>query len=204
MVNADGSTHVMEGSVATEDCVVVSLPNGATIKIMDNSKQFSDVPAGAWYEDAVSFISARELFYNTTESTFAPGSPMTCAMLTTALARLDGVKTDGGSTWYEKSMEWAAARDMRDEANPNSTVTCGQLAVMLWKYQGSPAVDASSDNRDDVMASDVQKAMDWAMKNGLVSVFEEEAWTPKNLVNRSQAAQIIMNFVKKIVISAGQ
>lgn len=54
------------------------------------------------------------------------------------------------------------------------------------------------------MASDVQKAMDWAMKNGLVSVFEEEAWTPKNLVNRSQAAQIIMNFVKKIVISAGQ
>ena len=55
-----------------------------------------------------------------------------------------------------------------------------------------------------VMASDVQKAMDWAMKNGLVSVFEEEAWTPKNLVNRSQAAQIIMNFVKKIVISAGQ
>ncbi len=205
MVNQDGSTKVIRSSVAAENRIVASLPNGATVKIVDNSKSFADVPAGVWYEEAVSFISARELFYNATETGFEPGAPMTCAMLTTALARFDGAETDGGTTWYEKSMEWAAAQGIRDGLNPNSHITCDQLAVMLWKYQGSPVVDASSGNEDGSSLSDVQKAMDWTVKYGIINCFEEGAWAPQKPVNRSQAAQVIMNFVKKAAgISAGQ
>ncbi|MCI9360994.1 MAG: leucine-rich repeat protein [Hungatella sp.] len=199
MVNPDGSTSVIRSSVAAENRVVASLPNGATVKIVDNSKSFADVPAGVWYEEAVSFVSARELFYNTTETGFEPGAPMTCAMLTTALARFDGAETDGGATWYEKSMEWAAARGIRDGSNPNSHITCDQLAVMLWKYQGAPAVNASSGNEDGSSLDDVQKAMDWTVKYGIINCFEEGAWAPQKPVNRSQAAQVIMNFVKKAV-----
>lgn len=204
MVNPDGSTSVIRSSVAAENRVVASLPNGATVKIVDNSKSFADVHAGAWYEEAASFISARELFYNTTETGFEPGAPMTCAMLTTALARFDGAETDGGTTWYEKSMEWAAARGIRDGSNPNSPITCDQLAVMLWKYQGSPAVDASSGNEDGSSLGDVQKAMDWTVKYGIINCFEEGAWAPQKPVNRSQAAQVIMNFVKKAAASTAQ
>ena len=196
-VNEDGSTNVIPACVPTADNVVVFLSNGATVKIVDNSRSFSDVPAGAWYEDAVSFVSARGLFYGTTETMFAPGAPMTYAALATALARFDGVRTEGGTVWYEKSMEWAAARGIRDGAGPDSNITCGQLVTMLWKYQGSPAGDANQ-------VSDQQKAMDWAVKNDIVSVFGSEILDPQMQVNRSQAAQVIMEFARKIDFKPAQ
>ena len=62
---------------------------------------------------------------------------------------------------------------------------------MLWKYQGSPAVDASSGNEDGSSLGDVQKAMDWTVKYGIINCFEEGAWAPQKPVNRSQAAQVI-------------
>lgn len=202
MVNGDGSTSVIKGSVVTEKSVVAALPNGATVKIVDNSKSFPDVPAGVWYEDAVSFISARDLFYHTTETAFTPGAPMTYGVLTTALARFDGAQTDGGAAWYEKSMEWAVGRSIGEWINPDSNITCDQLAVMLWKYQGSPsAADGPSDNLGQGQISDMEKAMKWMTKNDIVSGFEEGAWAPQKPVNRSQAAQIIMNFAKKAAVS---
>ncbi len=196
IVNEDGSTTVMKDSVPTKDSVVVSLPNGATIKIVDNSKSFSDVPAESGFLDAVSFISARELFYGTTETTFAPDAPMTYAVLTTALARFDGVQTDGGATWYEKSMEWASARGIKDGTNPDSSITFQQLVTLLWKYQGSPVDAALSGDGAASQLSEAEKAMQWALKNGIVNGFEDGTFDPQKKVNRAQAAQIIMNFAK--------
>ena len=205
MVNEDGSTTVMKTSVPTKDSVVVSLPNGATIKIVDNSKSFSDVPAESWFADAVSFVSARELFHGTTETAFIPDASMTYAMLTTALARFDGAQTDGGATWYEKSMEWAAVRGIKDGTDPNSNITGEQLVTILWKYQGSPVVtDALSDYGNVSQLSDAEKSMEWAMKNSIVSGFEDGAFDPKRQVNRAQAAQIIMNFAKSTALNPAQ
>ena len=203
IVNEDGSTSVIRGSVLAGNHVVVALPDGATIKIVDNAKNFSDVPAAVWYEEAVSFVSSRELFYHTSETVFAPAAPMTYGVLTTALARFDGTETDGGTAWYEKGMEWAASRGIGYEAGPDSNITCDQLAFILWKYQGSPSEDGSpDDNADSGQIDDTQKAMDWIVKQGIVSGFEEGAWAPQKPVNRSQAAQIIMNFAKKTAVGS--
>lgn len=205
MVNEDGSTNIIPASVVTENNVVAFLPNGATVKIVDNSKSFSDVPAEAWFADAVSFIAARELFNNPAETTFAPGASMTYAMMTTALARLDGVQTNGGRTWYEKSMEWAAARGIKGDSQPNSAVTCEQMVTMLWKYQGSPVVSDTLSNYGDIsQVSDTQKAMDWAKQNGIISVFGDGALDPRMQVNRSQAAQVIMDLIKKTTLHSVQ
>lgn len=196
IVNEDGSTTVIPNSISMENQVVASLSDGATVKIVNNGKSFLDVPAGVWFEDAVSFVSTRELFQSITETTFAPGAPMTYAMLTTALARLDGVETLGGATWYEKGMEWSLERGIWDGSGPNSNITCEQFMTMIWKYQGSPVTaDTLSDYGDASQISDGQKAMDWAVKNGFASVFGEEIPDPKRQVNRSQAAQIIMYLV---------
>ena len=205
IIKEDGTTSVIKNSVPAKNSVVASLPDGATVKIIDNSKGYSDVPAGSWFWDAVSFISARELFYGTAETTFAPGAPMTYAMLTTALARFDGVQTDGGTAWYEKGMEWAAARGIQDGANPDSNITGEQLVTMLWKYQGSPVlVDPLSENEGAGQVSDAQKAMRWAMNNGIISGFEDGSFDPQSQIGRAQAAQIIMNFAKKASLNSAQ
>ena len=200
VVNEDGSTQVVKGSVPTENSVVAPLSNGATVKIVDNSKNFSDVPQGAWFEEAVDFVSARDLFHDTTETTFAPDQPMTYAVMMTALAGFDGEETEGGATWYEKSGQWAAANGISDGADPNSGITCEQSLTMLWKYQGSPAAaDASADQ-----PSDTQKAMNWAVANGIISASESESLDPQGQVSRCQAAEIIMNFAKKVSLNSQQ
>ena len=200
VVNEDGSTQVVKGSVPTENSVVAPLSNGATVKIVDNSKNFADVPQGAWFEEAVDFVSARDLFHDTTETTFAPDQPMTYAVLMTALAGFDGEETEGGATWYEKGARWAAANGISDGADPNSGITCEQSLTMLWKYQGSPAAaDASADQ-----PSDTQKAMNWAVANGIISASESESLDPQGQVSRCQAAEIIMNFAKKVSLNSQQ
>ncbi len=205
IVNRDGSTNVIKNSVPAKNCVVVSLPNGATVKIVDNSKSFSDVPAGSWFWNAASFSSARDLFYDTAESTFAPDAPMTYAMMTTALARFDGVQTDDGTTSHEKSMEWAAARGIKDETNPDSNITGEQLMTMLWKYQGSPATtDTPSSYREAGPVSDTQKALHWVTENDVLSGLDNGTFEPQKQISRAQAAQIIMNFAKSITLHSLQ
>ena len=205
IVNEDGSTSIIRSSVPTTDGIVAALPDGATIKIVDNSKSFLDVPTGSWFENAVSFVSARELFYNTTETTFTPDAPMTYGMMATALARYDGTQTEGGATWYDKSMEWAGVRGIADSSNPDSNITCEQLATMLWKYQGSPAViNTPSDQAAVSQLNDTQKAMDWAVKNGIVSGFENGTFNAQSQLNRAQAAQIMMNFAQKTTGNSAQ
>lgn len=54
---------------------------------------FTDVPATHWAAGAVAFVSSQGLLQGTGASTFAPGQPMTRAMLVTALWR------EAGSPW---------------------------------------------------------------------------------------------------------
>ena len=71
---------------------------------------------------------------------------------------------------------------------------------MLWKYQGSPAAaDASADQM-----SDTQKAMNWAVANGIISISENEPLDPQGQISRGQAAEIIMNFAKKASLNSRQ
>lgn len=41
----------------------------------------------------------------------------------TILARMDGVDTAGGRTWYEKGMAWAVSAGVSDGANPEGVIT---------------------------------------------------------------------------------
>ena len=104
---------------------------------------FSDVPATHWASKAVDYVVSEGLFNGTSDTTFSPEMPMTRAMFFTVLARLDGVDTTGGATWYEKAMAWAVAEGITDGTNPEATITREQLAVMLYRYAGSPAAEGS-------------------------------------------------------------
>ena len=101
IVKADGTEEVIKTSLTTETGVAVTLSDGDTVKIVDNSKTFEDVSATYWGAEAVAFASSRELFAGTSATTFAPDTAMTRAMIVTVLARFEGVDTTTGSTWYE-------------------------------------------------------------------------------------------------------
>lgn len=82
---------------------MVKLTDGNTIKVVENDKEFDDVPEIYWGYEAVQFASSRELFTGTGDSVFSPDAPMKRAMVWTVLARLDGTRHRGGNLVCRRS-----------------------------------------------------------------------------------------------------
>lgn len=199
MIHGDGSEEIVKTSVSTKDGMIAPLPDGAVVKITDNSKIFADVFYSYWGADAIDFISARELFVGTTKTTFTPEAPMTRAMLMVVLARLDGADTAGGSTWYEKGVEWSVNRGVSDGVDPKQNVTREQLVTMLWRYMGSPSsVGAPLSFADaDQISGYAQEAMRWAVENGIVNGLGNGLLSPQGQATRAQVAQVLKNFIEQ-------
>lgn len=202
LVRADGTEEVVKTSMSTDNGVTAALPDGATVKIVDNSKTFADVPASHWAADAVSFNSARELFSGTSETAFSPEKPVTRAMLMTILARFDGTDTSGGSIWYEKAVEWAIANGISDGSNPNSNITREQLAAILYRYAQKQGKDTGLDENlnlyswKDVssISSWAKDAMLWCIQEGLINGKGAGTLDPHGQATRAEAAVILQRF----------
>lgn len=198
LVHPDGTTEVLKQTVPGEAGVVFTVEDGATVKIVDNSKRFADVAETNWAAPAVGFVTGRELFAGVSETDFAPEQPMTRGMLMTVLARLDGQDTASGSTWYESGVNWAKSNDISDGTLPMANVSREQLVVMLYRYAGSPgAADVDLPFPDTGDISDyARSAVNWAVSNGIVKGTDSGIFDPKGPATRAQTAQILENYIK--------
>ncbi len=79
----------------------------AVIPAGTTTEKFSDVTANDWFASAISYVSGKKLMSGTGSGKFSPNASTTRGMLMTILARYAGEDTTGGSTWYEKGMNWA-------------------------------------------------------------------------------------------------
>jgi hypothetical protein len=165
-----------------------------TVKIIDNSKSFVDTPA--WAADSIAFVSSRELFNGTSADTFTPNSPTTRAQLMTVLARLDGQTAQATS----QGMAWAVEKGISDGSNPGGSILRQQLAVMLYRYAGSPATDGSIAAFPDAgnVSDYANAAMKWAVDNGIIGGTTDGRLNPTGLATRAQVAAMVARYVAKI------
>lgn len=200
IVKADGTEEVIKTSLTTENGVAVTLSDGDTVKVVDNSKTFDDVSDNYWGAEAVDFATSRELFVGTSETTFAPDTAMTRAMIVTVLARFEGVDTSGGDTWYEAGQQWAVENGVSDGSNMEQGLTREQLATMLWRYAGAPAASGTLGGYADAstVSSWASDAMTWAVENGLINGVGGSALAPQGTGTRAQVATILMRFIEMI------
>lgn len=178
------------------DELIVPATMAGTLTVVDNTKTFDDVSTNHWANTAVGFVAARGLFAGSSDSTFSPDDTMTRAMLMMVLARLDGQDTTGGSVWYEKGMNWAVVKGISDGTNPNGAITREQLAVMLWRYAGSPTTTGNLNrftDRDQV-ASFAVNALEWAVEQGILAGTGNGSLSPKGAATRAQVATMLMRF----------
>lgn len=201
IVHKDGTEEIVQYSIPSENGLVVTLSESAQLKIIDNARTFSDVADNAWFKDAVDFVSARGIMNGIGNDVFSHGGTTTRAMVWTMLARLSGIDTSGGASWYEKGLAWAMENGISDGTNANGEITREQLAVMLWRLSGSPkAADSSlaalSGYTDGENTSGyAQQAMAWAISNGIISGMGNGILNPGGNATRAQVAQILMNFM---------
>lgn len=196
LTRPDGSQEVVKASVPTEDGLLLEVSNGAVLTVKDNSKSFSDT-GGHWAQDAIEFVSARELFHGDPASAFDPNGTMTRAMLMTVLARLDGAATEKNGSWYAGSMDWAVARGVSDGSNPMGLITREQLAVMLYRYAGSPAAANKELRFTDAQAVSgyAQAAMRWAVEKGILNGYGDGALRPGGSATRAETAAVLQRYI---------
>ena len=193
-VNPDGTEEIIKTSVVTKDGVVLGVKGSTQIKIVNNDKDFLDT-VGHWAESDVDFVSARELFTGTAPQTFSPESATTRGMVVTVLARLAGESTDGGANWYDKGCAWAVTNGVSDGTDPNGTVTREQLAAMLYRYFGSPAVSGSLSFADASSVSEyAHDAMQWCVNNGIINGMDG-LLNPQGQATRAQVSAMFARYI---------
>lgn len=186
-----------------ENRYVFEMPGGSvSIQVTYKAEEkvvYTDVSPYAWYAEAVEYVTVQGLMNGVGEGKFAPSATVTRAMVWTVLARMDGENTEGGSTWYSKARTWAMENGVSDGANPEAAITREQLATMLYRYCGSPAVSGSlSGYADGSSVSDwAEDAMLWAIEQGLIEGVGDNKLAPAADTTRAQLAQILMRFDKK-------
>lgn len=195
LVDQDGSEHILKTAAVDGGKITLSLPDEALIRFRDNGRSFDDAE-DHWAEEAIRFVTARELFLGQSDSAFGPDGSMTRAMLTVVLARLDGVEA-AGETVYEDGISWAVAKGVSDGRDPWESVTREQFISMLYRYAGSPAVAAGELRFPDgaSVSGYARDAVRWAAENGILSGFEDGSILPQGRATRAQAALILVRYV---------
>ena len=172
----------------------------------DTSKDnlpFTDVASGSWYYDGVKYVCDKGLMNGTSANEFNPNANTTRSMIVTILARMEGVNTSGGATWYAAGREWAMGAGISDGTNMTGKITREQLAAMLYRYAKLKGYDvsASADISGYTDASSVSSwatdAMRWAVSAGLIQG-SGNALTPQANASRAQIATILMRFAQSI------
>ena len=214
VVEEDGSRRVLPYTVYGDGALTVRLEHSARIEVVDNAKTFSDVGEAAWYADAVQFTASRELFNGVGGDAFVPGGTMTRAMLVTVLHRLEGSPAPGADSpfqdvpkdaWYSEAADWAAELGISGGTggalfSPGSAVTREQLAVMLYRYAGSPSLakgDGLSFEDGDQISPWVRDAVAWACDRGILTGDTSGLLRPGDNSTRAEVSAMLFRFVRQ-------
>ena len=190
IVHPDGTEEIVKNSLPTEDGIQLTINGGATVKIVDNSKDFIDTRSH-WAKDAIDFVSARGLVSGMSGTTYAPDASTTRAQLWTILARQNDANLTGGSVWYEKAQNWAKDKGVSDGANPNAAINRAQMVTMLYRAAGSPEVSITTTFTDVPADSYYAKAVAWAVENGITTGIGSGKFDPNGTCTRAQIATFL-------------
>ena len=157
---------------------------------------FKDVPQNSWFVSAVQYVTSNSLMNGTSTTAFSPSATMSRGMLMTVLARYAGESTEGGTVWYEKGMNWAKNKGISDGSAPNRNITREQLAAMLYRYAGEPdgAADLSAYTDAGSVSAYAEKAVQWCVKNGILTGKTSSTLAPKATATRAECAAMLQRF----------
>lgn len=157
---------------------------------------FKDVPQNSWFASAVQYVTSSSLMNGTSTTAFSPSATMSRGMLMTVLARYAGESTEGGTVWYEKGMNWAKNKGISDGSAPNRNITREQLAAMLYRYAGEPdgTADLSAYTDAGAVSAYAEKAVQWCVKNGILTGKTSSTLAPKATATRAECAAMLQRF----------
>ena len=210
--NADGTyTFTMPNGQVTVKATFVETEEPAP------AEPFPDVDENDWFYDEVVYVYENGLMNGVENNQFAPNTATNRAMLATILYRLAGQPDVSGDlpftdveagTWYTNAVLWAAQNGIVNGVTdttfaPGNDLTREQLVTMLYRYAEaagydvSAAADLSGYPDAGKVQTYAQKAMSWAVAEGIVEGMDGNL-NPAGSATRAQIATILMRFCEGV------
>lgn len=185
-------SFIMPGTAVTIEAELVPLRDIIT---------FTDVPANAYYADAVNWAVLNGVTKGTSETTFSPDASCTRAQAVTFLWRAAGSPAPKSSAmpftdvdadaYYHDAVLWAVEQDITNGTSdttfrPNATCTRAQIVTFLWRSQASPAAGAVNPFADVADNAYYAEAVKWAVLEGVTSGTTATTFSPNDSCTRAQ------------------
>ena len=191
----DGTyTFTMPGSKVTVQAAFVKSEAQTTLS-------FTDVPADAYYYDAVRWAVENGVTTGTSATTFAPDGVCTRAQVVTFLWRANGspaptaavspfADVSVGSYYYDAVL-WAVEQGITSGTStttfsPAASCTRAQVATFLWRTESSPAVSGGASFADVADNTYYTNAVIWAANSGVTSGTSATTFSPDAVCTRAQ------------------
>ena len=145
---------------------------------------FKDVPANAYYYEAVKWAQEKGITGGIGNGLFGPNDPCTRAQIVTFLWRAAGSpapKNTGTAfgdvkpgSFYEQAVAWAVENGITSgtgdgKFSPDATCTRAQSVTFLYRASGSPAVSDKAEFSDVSTTAFYADAVAWAAKKGITT-----------------------------------
>ncbi|MBP8010072.1 MAG: S-layer homology domain-containing protein, partial [Oscillospiraceae bacterium] len=173
---------------------------------------FTDVKAGAYYEDAVKWAVDKAVTSGKTVTTFAPNESCTRAQAVTFLWRAAGspeptasemaftdVKAD---SYYYKAVLWAVENKITSGMSdtlfaPDATCSRSQIVTFLYRMQNSPESKAENPFTDVKADAYYANAVLWAVENGVTTGASATTFDPAGDCTRGQIVTFLYRCLSK-------
>ena len=151
----------MVGLLVTTSCAAAEAPAASGGANLDSTEltsearpvtMFTDVPADAWYAEAITYCQQHGIMNGTSDATFAPEETLTRAMLVTILWRqaekpvvnyLMQFSDVPEGQWYSEAVRWAASEKLVNgygdgRFGTNDPITQEHLNLIFRRYTDEP------------------------------------------------------------------
>ena len=167
----------------------------------EHSLPFTDVPADAYFRDAVEWAVGEGITGGTSATTFSPYNVCTRAQAVTFLWRADGspkpessrnpfTDVKAGSYYYDAVL-WAVEQGITSGTtpttfSPDATCTRGQIVTFLYHSWGDPEVETRASFRDVPAGAYYAEPVNWAADWGVTGGTSATTFSPNAFCTRAQ------------------
>lgn len=175
---------------------------------------FEDVPGDYWAADSINYLAEIGVVHGKGEKVYAPDDEITRAEVVTMLgiiADIDPQKYTAGSftdleagAWYIPYANWAAEAGIISAADegifaPRETVSREELAVLLHNFTKVCPIFASNAAvtiaDEEEISEPAGRSVSYIVASGIIILDSEELFRPAEIVNRAQAADILIRYI---------
>ena len=172
---------------------------------------FVDVPASAYYYDAVKWAAEQGITGGTDENHFSPDASCTRAQIVTFLWRAAGSpvvnyilpsEDVAESSYYAEAVRWAASQGIVSGVSPTRfgpdlPCTRAQAMTFLYGAMGSPAVTGGSGFLDVDSGAYYAGPVAWAVENHITSGTGNGLFGTEDICTRAQIVTFLFGLYKK-------